>query len=303
MSPDIDERNFPILAHDGVGLPLSATNISGLNSKEKSNTDSPSITNNTTASTTVTSRYYPMAYNTGYGDMCFGRIIERRPSESADSDSLGNNVLFIELDGFTRSGPFPFLKLPLEIRLKIYLYLLGPFHSSDGKSKATHIQIQVERFCGPFDYKGHITGTYEDYLQRLSHVPAFGENISQTPEESGCYTISCDPYLSERSATKDWSMVQLVRDMSNVSRQIRTEFSVAFWTRVSIICPEEFDFAELPNVLNDRPMACAGIKFLTFDVNIQDCSEDELSKFFDAVTQQLNLDGLTLSLCPNFLAF
>lgn len=31
-----------------------------------------------------------------------GRIIERRPSESVDSDSLGNNVLFIELDGFTR---------------------------------------------------------------------------------------------------------------------------------------------------------------------------------------------------------
>ncbi|KAG4439646.1 hypothetical protein IFR05_004843 [Cadophora sp. M221] len=250
--------------------------------------------------------------------MCL--IIERQSRASADSGSLGNNVLFIELDGYTRSGPFPFLKLPLEIRLEIYLYLLGPFHSSDDKSKATHIQIQVERFYGPFDYERYISGTYEDYVEKSCHAPTFDDEFFQTPEKrwsdkleferekwvkiqlgkshplrSGRYTISCDPYFSERSATKDWSMIRLVRDMSHVSRQIRTEFSVAFWTRVSIICPES-DFAELPNVLNNRPMVCAGFKHLSFDVSIRFCDEDELSKFFDAVTQHLVLDGLTLTL-------
>lgn len=116
------------------------------------------------------------------------------------------------------------------------------------------------------------------------------------PLRTGRYKMSCSPHLHEGCLTKDWSMIRLARNMSNVCRNIRKEFSMAFWSRVEIVCPEEGDFLNLPDVLNDRPMACRGIKCLNFDVNLKYCDKEELDRFFDIITEKLDLESLTLNL-------
>lgn len=103
-------------------------------------------------------------YNSGYGDFCFGRLIQsKRPlsqgwnapgSHGAAVPELDNFVRYLPFVGcsgsviiFAREGTFPFFDLPLEIRHRIFRLLLGPFYC-DGTLRCSnmpkrHIEIRV----------------------------------------------------------------------------------------------------------------------------------------------------------------
>ncbi|KAH6690243.1 hypothetical protein BKA61DRAFT_715697 [Leptodontidium sp. MPI-SDFR-AT-0119] len=105
----------------------------------------------TPSSSTTTPPTTPPTRNTGYGGFCFGRQDMYTLSKKVITDPYGRktricyteeeglrsgskNVLHQEIDGFERRGYFPFFKLPLDIRRKIYRELVQPFFELDPDS-------------------------------------------------------------------------------------------------------------------------------------------------------------------------
>ncbi|KAG4439650.1 hypothetical protein IFR05_004847 [Cadophora sp. M221] len=115
----------------------------------------------TEASQVATTR---LSYNTGHGDFCFGsrsgqQLLDAKNAttqaeilwHTGVEGSAGASVA--ELDGFRRSGPFPspFMRLPLEIRRKVYRLLLGSFYSYDRTTKQSSINLFFEQQSPVFD--------------------------------------------------------------------------------------------------------------------------------------------------------
>jgi hypothetical protein len=73
---------------------------------------------------------------------------------------------------------------------------------------------------------------------------------------------------------KDWTMIELIRDLSNVSTNFRKEFGDVFWARTHIIIVDAFNNGLFPRFLEERPSVRRGIRQLTFDLKLNDFKFD-----------------------------
>jgi len=85
------------------------------------------------------------------------------------------------------------------------------------------------------------------------------------PTRSGYYKAECQPQRSVCNGydnTCDFSPLNWLRKASNTSCQFRQELGSTIWTRVHIYAPEYRDMYRIPNFLENRQEAWAGIKTL-----------------------------------------
>ncbi|KAF8866959.1 hypothetical protein BDZ45DRAFT_719956 [Acephala macrosclerotiorum] len=255
-------------------------------------------------------------YNNGYGDFCFGRWASR-PTGSK-STSLPNDVQYwmkgsagnvvSELNGFERSGPFPFFKLPNLIRNKIYRLLLGPLYSYSKSSKTSYIRLRTcKRRTSPNDiydmgydhYRllenawniwtntfGNNLAPFE--LQSQITSPAMFEILKAArnheyashPSREGDYELCLRPMRKLQKGTKDsewgtqrrrdWLYLEWLRQVSNVSTEFRKELGDVFWARTAISYHNRLDYFSLPQILKQRPAVISGIKYLDVALTIWD---------------------------------
>ena len=107
------------------------------------------------------------------------------------------------------------------------------------------------------------------------------------------------------SNCKDWSMMSLIRKLSNVNPQFRKEFADVFWGRTRILLQEEETYDSLPlfpDFIAERPAICSGIRELkvllflrsiTFD---NDEEEDRFLEFCDAISTLPSLEVLSITI-------
>src|SRR6201989_2305101 len=96
--------------------------------------------------------------------------------------------------------------------------------------------------------------------------------------------MSADPQKAKKFGlfchhTKDWSVIELIRSLSNVSIQFRKEFGNVFWRRTKI----KMDNLDPNNDLvadffKERPAVTGGIRRLEFELSFADDSMDPNSK-------------------------
>ena len=227
------------------------------------------------------------------------------------------------------------MKLPVELRLKIFLLLLGPFFQKDVDLNAMCIEIEVRhhsfRLWDEKYYQDDYQDDYQPYLDVCARQTSFWNNlhphgdsanpISKTMEDRfgseaeferkrwihkqlqkphplrRCYyTADATPTINESGIKKDWGMTKLVQNISNVSRRVRNELSTVFWTRVNIICPEYTDFLALQLFLDDRPLASKGIKSLCLDVDLDHSKESDILSAFQRLSESLDLEAFKICL-------
>ncbi|KAH8764463.1 hypothetical protein BGZ57DRAFT_930937 [Hyaloscypha finlandica] len=235
------------------------------------------------------------SYNTGHGDFCFGRLFDKdnlpgyelQSPNGEGSNFRANNVLFIEKDGFQRSGHFKFNELPIEVRHRILDLLCAPCYDEDDCIEIEIVEFRTRDITAP----GWWNQTFEQHqsgLHRCLRGPPSVSDEEQRkqfaeeqrrfrianmphPNRTNLYHMSTKPRLAWKKCglfcffTKDWSMFELIRNLSNVSAQFRQEFGDVFWRRTKIIM-SVFDPNNdiLSGFLEERPAVPGGIRHLEF---------------------------------------
>ncbi|KAE9381870.1 hypothetical protein N431DRAFT_458425 [Stipitochalara longipes BDJ] len=283
----------------------------------------PVSNDDTTAST-------GFSYNTGFGDFCFGRFIDSylyRANSRVPDDGMIGNVIFKELNDFKRHGPFPFFKLPIEIRFMVYGVLLVQFFEFDYDVKTELIKIKLDHFCNYRNLPANnlYSGDYDNYLSIISQSSGMWQDNdlfagapkdksifekekrldelrnAPHPHRSQPYLMSCTPRIPGGGKKVDWSMIDLIRKLSNVSRRLRYELGEVFWTNTLLQGSDHYSPAVLQNFVIDRPAALSKIKHLRFKVTADDRygrvnrKENEL-RLYQNMSKYLELDTLVLEL-------
>ncbi|KAE8440472.1 hypothetical protein EG329_007576 [Mollisiaceae sp. DMI_Dod_QoI] len=189
-------------------------------------------------------------YNTGHGDFYFGKVFERgwkecpvKNDDGSDNWEKGSYAAPVEeFGGFIRAGPFPFLKLPIEIRHRILRLLLKPFMVSDQGLDYIPVYLELES-SGMLNHPDHPKDVvWSMILRNLEQGPSFWDDMC------------------------DYHFLNFVRGLSNVSTQIRKELGDIFWSSTVVYnkwqCPEK-DFAI--NFLVSRPAVHSGIQMLRIE--------------------------------------
>ena len=204
----------------------------------------------------------------------------------------------------SRSGLFPFLLLPLEIRYKIFDFVLQPIIEYNTDTNVPYINIKI---CG-FTYTPNefVAGDYDNFCAARASWQAEWDEEDRTPQEmtpeerrldiisfererridnwrqkqhpyrTPTYQMSWnDAFLFE--PTRAYQTIQMVRQLSNVSHQIRNELGDLFWTRVHIDCDGVCGLDGLLPFLEDRPAVHAGIKSLRLPVHLINTSSMEVN--------------------------
>jgi hypothetical protein len=131
------------------------------------------------------------------------------------------------------------------------------------------------------------------------------------PNRTNRYHMSAEPKMARKSGlfrclTKDWSMLELIRNLSNVSVQFRKEFGDVFWRRTKITMS---DFGPdkdlLSGFLEERPAVPGGIRHLEFklqfsdhiiDLNVKE-DQQRFLHFLRTISTLSNLDKLSVTTC------
>jgi hypothetical protein len=163
-----------------------------------------------------------------------------------------------------RSGPFPFFKLPLEVRERIYKLLLGPFYEYYESIKKSYTTVALERDKRFILELWDNEMTFEESLKRF-HLSGRGlsqremapeeyrikeakyykrktswrHGVTPHPSRTGEYEPRVYPRREQAAGgdydeNKDWLFIEWIRQTSNVSLQFRKDLGDVFWTRTSI---------------------------------------------------------------------
>jgi hypothetical protein len=299
-----------------------------------------------------------LAYNTGHGDFCFSALEDWETKVDATNDkeklwrmgiSESNGGPFVELGGFQRyfyfltfpfrgklltsfrSGPFPFFKLPLEVREIIYKLLLGPFYEYHESIKKSFISLCLTPDPGmafAFNEKEELFEdelkldsmnkrldlgeiTFEEYEIEEAEYYESKEKASRLrlaslPGRTGEYKLIAHPIREQSAGYKyrdreDWFLFEWVRQASNISVQFRKELGDVFWRRTRInveTLPRSFWI--LPEFLDERPAIHPGIKYLNLSITTWEEAPKHFSKAFeiwcDYVSDTLTLEKLHLDI-------
>src|ERR1700712_3199070 len=71
--------------------------------------------------------------------------------------------------------------------------------------------------------------------------------------------------VSQKILDQDWSMIELLRNLSHVSRQFRHNLAEVFWTRIHLAVKQS-GWLSLESFLKERPSTHHAIKQLTLDL-------------------------------------
>jgi len=139
---------------------------------------------------------------------------------------------------------------------------------------------------------GQIVFEEEKRLEELQNTPH--------PSRSSPYLMTCyAPLRTGQPSGVDWSMLELLRKLSNVSAILRYELGAILWSKASINCHEFLSPLVLRAFLDDRPMAASKIRHIRLKVVAEDgyWTEDgkELS-VYQNMSKALKLDTLALEL-------
>ncbi|KAE9381873.1 hypothetical protein N431DRAFT_458428 [Stipitochalara longipes BDJ] len=269
------------------------------------------------------------SYNTGHGDFCFGRLLDKQKYDRDRQLGPGlreNNVLFIEKDGFQRAGPFPFSKLPIEIRYRTFGLLCGPcYGSEDGLIEIILTPYPTVDATKPgwwnqtFDqyqartdniFRGYTREREDDELKFAKRQREFITEGTPHPYRARFYGMSIRPVMAadfhKFGDAKDWSIIELIRNVSNVSTHFRKDFGDVFWERTKITFDEMY-FDPENNIhswfFEDRPSICSGVRSLDIDVQFDwfnidsDLERQQFLQFTQTISRLPHLENLRLLLC------
>jgi hypothetical protein len=225
-----------------------------------------------------------------------------------------------------RSGPFPFFKLPLEVRERIYKLLLGPFYEYHESVKKSYITVALQRGKRGILEEWDNEMTFEESLKyphlcggdipqremtpevyRIKEAEYYKRKVSWRhgvtphPSRTGDYEQTVYPLRDQAAMryyedNKDWLVIEWIRQTSNVSLQFRKELGDVFWTRTSInsatLCDESTIWL-LPGFLNERPAIHSGVKYLDLEIY---CCDDTLSLYAEEFESWFEYISITLKL-------
>jgi hypothetical protein len=193
------------------------------------------------------------------------------------------------LTSYLRSGHFKFNELPIEVRHRILDLLCAPCYD---KYDCTEIEIK-EFSTRDITAPGWWNRTFEQHqsgLHALLRAPPSVSDEEQSkqfaekqrrfrienmphPNRTNLYHMSAKPKMAMKSGLfccfkKDWSMFELIRNLSNVSVQFRKEFGDVFWRRTKITMGDDgLDKGLLSGFLEERPAVLGGIRHLVFTLD------------------------------------
>ncbi|CZR50182.1 uncharacterized protein PAC_00054 [Phialocephala subalpina] len=306
----------------------------------------------------ITALESTLSYNTGHGDFCFGRLLDRHRMFEAgvraftynmhveNYPSITSGMTVAGLDDFhmqasnhgkrlnadcylsSRKGPFPFFKLPKEIRDKIYELINDAIlDTSTPAGYSVSVRLMDER-AEHYPIKDY-AGTWEEQTGRQevlweSHSLVQRAILSRTrdlgstrvgefryykakralgklqvphPERSGGYIVYFKEMKpSTQADKKDWAHLEWFRQVSHVSRLFRKELADSLWQRSIIRCSEPQDWKQLVSFLNDRPAIHSGIKFLSVRVDVERLDTARFGTLCDYLSEHLQLELLEIKL-------
>jgi hypothetical protein len=153
---------------------------------------------------------------------------------------------------------------------------------------------------------GHLL-TGEQHEERKSRIHTQG---LPHPDREGHYYVKVEPTLAlgpnQFSPYKDWSMITLIRNVSNVSTHFRKEFADVFWGRTKILLEDDETYNSLlllPDFLAHRPSVCNGIRELDvflplYVITLNDDEEEQrFLEFCQVVAGLPQLEVLRIRMC------
>ena len=193
------------------------------------------------------------------------------------------------LTSYIRLGHFKFNELPIEVRHRVLDLLCAPCYDKDGCT-----EIEIKKF-GTMDitapawwsqtFEQHQSGLYrflrdppsvsdeEQRKQFAEKQRRFRFENMPHPNRTNLYDMSANPQMASKSGlsccfTEDRSMYELIRNLSNVSVQLRKEFGDVFWRRTNIRMSDfDPDIDILSGFIEERPAVLGGIRHLTFTLD------------------------------------
>jgi hypothetical protein len=160
----------------------------------------------------------------------------------------------------------------------------GDLQSDDGQQQAIEpVTMTLEE--REEDEKAFQKAKWEYQHQKKPH-----------PHRSRRYNMNCTPIIHTGSPERDWSMLRLMRDLSNVNRQTRYELGKMFWTRTRLHCEELLDLTLVNAFLLDRPAVISGIKELKLRVNAEYGWDRVDMEVYSHLAKTLQLDTLKVEL-------
>jgi hypothetical protein len=134
---------------------------------------------------------------------------------------------------------FRFFDLPVSVRQQILQYLVNPFLDSEGR---VTIDILNDEECAS--------------RRRLAAPDPPTDRWPSHPSRTAHYELDPSVLKVDSNHThrfsRDLLMLNLARDISQVSPQFRSEFANLFWKRSSINCQDASYKKEFLNFLDDQ---------------------------------------------------
>jgi len=183
--------------------------------------------------------------------------------------------------GLSQVGSLSFQQTPPRNSPADIVLLLGPCYSSNNS-----IEVNISAFDVDLSTTSEWWNqTYDEYQTRFledypGREPLTPEQLAERqrrkaikdlphPSRPSYYNMELTPKLAMRpdefSSRKDWSMIALVRNISNISTQFRKEFAHVFWGRTRILLQDSelyHNLPLLPKFIRERPAICSGIREL-----------------------------------------
>ncbi|PVH89424.1 hypothetical protein DL98DRAFT_614667 [Cadophora sp. DSE1049] len=201
-----------------------------------------------------------------------------------------------ELNGFQRTGSFPFMKLPLEIRRKVYRLLLGGCSRYDPDKNRNHIDLYFTPQYSLVDLEyGDIVGfddennedeasSGNDEVDIYNHWAA--RDDASHPARVCNYELMTYPY---RAGVRqpgydhtDWMLLHFIRQLSHISPVIRQELGDPIWSRSAIQWSPGSKgecFWMITKLLKEQLAIHVGLKSLNFILNTTTFEAHSTRKF------------------------
>lgn len=193
-----------------------------------------------------------------------------------------------------RSGTFPFLKLPTEIRYEIYKLVLAPLLSKHAfiPDDKRRLVLKIQHFEDV--YYDNLLNDVESILSYFSTADPelkrrYREEEKEVaalckrffyPSTTRAYEITFPRFFTRQTDPAGYEnippmLLASIRNLSNVSCQIRQELGICAWAE-SILTIENGAFAEALLCLKERPAIHKGLKTLSIAIRWKfgdDCSD------------------------------
>jgi hypothetical protein len=231
-----------------------------------------------------------------------------------------NSLLFTRVknaraNSLLSSRPFPYNKLPLEIREKIIRILLRPILSRwhNGRTEIEYFPFHIKPLLDPFldlDY-----GNEDLYFESERQARRRYRDVLCYPGRSDLYKLDVYPVRGQCSNrfSKDWVYLEWLRQASHVSTSFRHELGQVLWSNTMLFADDNYedmdeDDGSYPNhvldkvecFIDERPAVLRGIKSLNVNLNIakgQNINEwIKFDRWCDTIAENLVLDDAYFSI-------